>query len=235
MSEITKNQIKLIRSLHQKKGRRDHNLFVVEGIKNVSELFHSSFEVEYVFATEEIHFDHEHQLISKKELVQLSSLKQPEGVIAVAKIKKFTIKDDFKLTLVLDNINDPGNLGTIIRTADWFGIDQIICSEQTVDCYNPKVVQTTKGSIFHIPIVYTDLTDYLKDQKNVYGASLDGSSLETMDSKERKVLVMGSESHGISKEVQNYVQHLIKIPSFGRAESLNVAIATGILLNEFKK
>lgn len=235
MSEITKNQIKLIRSLQQKKGRRDHNLFVVEGIKNVLELIHSSFQVEHVFATEEIHFDHEHQLISKKELVQLSSLKQPEGIIAVAKIKKFAIKDDFKLTLVLDNINDPGNLGTIIRTADWFGVDQIICSEQTVDCYNSKVVQTTKGSIFHVPIIYTDLTDYLKDQKNVYGASLDGSSLETMGSKGGKVLVMGSESHGISKEVQNYVQHLIKIPSFGKAESLNVAIATGILLNEFKK
>ena len=235
MSEITKNQIKLIRSLQQKKTRKEYGLFTVEGKKNVLDLIHSDFPIEELYSTEEVDLPINHVTISKKQLSQISSLKQSEGVLAMVKIKNFTPKTNARLTLVLDTINDPGNLGTIIRTADWFGVDQIICSSQTVDCYNPKVVQAAKGSLFHIPIVYTDLIDFLKDRKNVYGASLDGEAIGYNTKLESSTLVMGSESHGISEELIPFIQHLIKIPSYGKAESLNVAIATGILLNEFAK
>lgn len=233
MSEITKNQLKLVRSLNQKKTRAETGLFVVEGKKNVEELINSNWDIEFVALTASANIDYSDTLeISPKDLKQVSSLKNPDGILAVAKQKQFDL--DFnrdELVLALDNINDPGNLGTIIRTADWFGIKNIICSPTTVDCYNPKVVQSTKGSLFHININYFDLEEVLKKfSGEIIGAALDGEPFSLSKTNGNTILLMGSESHGISSKLESLLTKKVLIPKKGKAESLNVGIATGILL-----
>lgn len=236
MSEITKNQVKLIRSLQQKKYRKENNLFVVEGIKNIEELLKSNFEIDSLYATNDWDGVYDNTIsVSNKALNQMSSLSTADKVLALVKIPEVKKTTTEGLILVLDNINDPGNLGTIIRTADWFGVSQIVCSENSVDCYNPKVVQSTKGSIFRTNISYTNLQSFLEGVNlPVYGATLNGENIRKEKLKEG-VILMGSESHGIKDDLMKFVTNEIFIPKFGEAESLNVAIATSIILHEFKQ
>lgn len=235
MPEITKNQLKLIRSLSQKKVRQQTGLFVVEGKKNVTELLLANWEIAFIVKTAAYNekINSPFITISEKQLKQVSNHKNPDGILAVAHQKAKTNTTTSHLILALDNINDPGNLGTIIRTADWFGISEVICSENTVDCYNPKVVQATKGSLFHINMKYQNLEEILTAFKGeVFGAALDGDIHQITPPTHPSILIMGSESHGISKNLEKYLTKKVLIPKKGKAESLNVGIATGILLSQ---
>ncbi|WP_431165868.1 TrmH family RNA methyltransferase [Tenacibaculum halocynthiae] len=240
---LSKNNIKLITSLQQKKYRQKHNLFVAEGIKVVNELLKSSLEVYQIFCVDEsLEFEKNIEviLISEIELKKVSSLKSPNKVLALFKIpmEVLTMKDDF--IVALDGINDPGNLGTIIRLCDWFGIKELVCSGNTVDCYNQKVVQSTMGSLTRVNIYYTKLSDYLQTTDlPVFTADMDGENVYKKLSLPRKaILVMGNEANGISPEIEKIVENKLTIPRFGetqQTESLNVATATAILLSEFKR
>ncbi|CAM1357117.1 TrmH family RNA methyltransferase [Tenacibaculum halocynthiae] len=240
---LSKNNIKLITSLQQKKYRQKHNLFVAEGIKVVNELLKSSLEVYQIFCVDEsLEFEKNIEviLISEIELKKVSSLKSPNKVLALFKIPEeiLTRKDDF--IVALDGINDPGNLGTIIRLCDWFGIKELVCSGNTVDCYNQKVVQSTMGSLTRVNIYYTKLSDYLQTTDlPVFTADMDGENVYKKYSLPQKaILVMGNEANGISSEVAAIVENKLTIPRFGetqQTESLNVATATAILLSEFKR
>jgi len=237
---ITNHQKKFIVSLKQKKFRTQHNSFVVEGIKMVNELLQSDYEVETLFATQpwfnNYSWDNAEE-ISEKELSSISSLKTPNQVLAVAKKKETSLPPSFEeLTIALDNVQDPGNLGTIIRTADWFGVKNVICSEDCVDVYNPKVIQATMGSFCRVNVVCANLIDFFSQNNDVtvYGSFIDGENIyKKKISKNESILLMGNESKGISKELQPYIKEWISIPRIGQAESLNVSVATSILCAEF--
>jgi TrmH family RNA methyltransferase len=234
---INKTQIKLIKSLSLRKNRLKHKLFLVEGDKNVLELINSDFDVHTIFANtnwSKLNPTVNVTLVSNKELSKISNQKNPNNVLAIAVIKESKISNERGVVLVLDDISDPGNFGTIIRTCDWFGVTSIICSNNTVDVYNPKVVQCTMGSIFRVKIIYTDLAKYLKNVKSViYGTLFDGNNIKEVDFKDDVHIVMGNESNGISKEISNLISEKIKINSkCSKADSLNVAVATSILLYE---
>lgn len=239
---LSKNQIKLINSLKKKKIRYQKNLFFAEGIKVVEELISSDFILYQLFCTSDYsnRFSIENiEIITEKELHLISSFSSPNQVIAIFEIP---VKDKLKsegLTLVLDEVNDPGNFGTIIRLSDWFGVDQIVCSKNTVDCYNPKVVQASMGSLSRVSILYGDLANLLeRDVRPIFGALLDGSNVYKTQLPENAILVMGNEANGISDEVLNLISNKLTIPQFGKTqntESLNVATATAILLSEFKR
>jgi TrmH family RNA methyltransferase len=238
---VVKNQIKLIKSLHQKKYRNLHGLFLVEGIKMVGELLDSGLGVYGIFTTDNSVLEGRQDsqiLISKSELKQMSSLKNPNTLLGVF-YKPQTREVDFKdWILALDNVSDPGNLGTIIRLCDWFGISHVVCSKDTVDCYNPKVLQATMGSIARVHVVYTELLQFLRDSKQqVFGTFMDGQSVYGAKLPGSGILVMGSEAHGISQEIKAVCHEKIGIPQFGKltAESLNVATATAVLLNELRR
>lgn len=241
MPEITKNELKHIRLLRQKKYRQQFGEFVVEGEKNVDELINSALEIKLLFATQDwdsINYEGEITTLSNKQLAQLSNLSTPNKVVALAKIPNFELDNNcFKegLTLALDEINDPGNLGTLIRSADWFGVKNILCSINSVDCFNPKVVQSTKGSIANVKVHYVNLNETLSQADvPIYGADMEGTKVGKEFSFESPaVLLMGSESHGISDELGKLLTKKITIPRTGKAESLNVAIATSILLHHF--
>ena len=243
---LSKNEIKLVKSLQIKKYRDLNRLFVVEGVKLVEELLaQSQFKVDGVFHTKE--FDgtipkHIHSfLVSDSELERISGLKTPNRVLAVVKYPMDLPIDFTKngLILALDNVNDPGNLGTIIRTADWFGIKQIIASKATVDLFNPKVIQSSMGAVYRVNFHRTDLKAALVELKehsfNILGAALGGKSIYNQQFEEKTVLVMGSESHGISSELTHLIDQTILIPQFGETESLNVAMAAGIILSHYKE
>lgn len=238
---LSKNQLKLITSLSQKKYRSKHGLFIAEGMKVVKELLTSSIELFSLYATEEIDAfeDCEVQIISDRELKRISNLKTPNKVLGIFKIPNQRAYVDAGLVLVLDSIQDPGNLGTIIRLCDWFGIEQLVCSNETVDCYNAKVVQSTMGSLTRVHIIYTDLTPILKNTtRPIYGALLDGENIYQSQLAKDAILIIGNESNGISNEVMKCVTNKITIPRFGKlqqTESLNAATATAILLSEFKR
>jgi TrmH family RNA methyltransferase len=234
---ITKNQIKFIRGLSLKKNRFKHQLFVVEGNKNITELLDSDYEIDCLFATKEWICDNLNisaTKVSNTELERISNLKKPNEVLALVKIKNYQIPSNNGLVLVLDGINDPGNMGTIVRVCDWFGICSIVCSNSTVDSYNPKVVQSAMGSIFRVAINYTNLSDYLKRIKTpIYGAFIEGQNVKNTSFSQDLHLVMGNESNGISKEISMLITNKIKIENIGnKTESLNVAVATSILLHE---
>ncbi|WP_446050188.1 TrmH family RNA methyltransferase [Zobellia laminariae] len=238
---VSKNQIKLIKSLHQKKYRNLHNLFVAEGIKVVRELVNSDFKVNAIFSSDsEINLGTtdvvEH--VTEAELKKMSALTAPNKIIGVFEIPE-TRKPNFDgWVVVLDDIRDPGNLGTIIRLCDWFGIEHLVCSANTVDCYNPKTLQATMGSISRVNIGYTDLQTFLKDAPvAVFGAFMEGDVVYDATIPKTGILVMGNEANGISEEVEALVTQKISIPQFGKstAESLNVATATAILLNEIRR
>lgn len=233
---ITKNQIKFIKSLSLKKNRIKEQLFIAEGEKVVSELLRSDFEIKNIYATKEWKVSNDNiTQISNAELQRISNLKSPNKVLAVVQFKNHKIIKHDGITLVLDDINDPGNLGTIIRMCDWFGVKQIICSKNTVDIFNPKVVQSAMGSAFRVQVNYTDLENYLSDIKTpIYGAFMDGKNLKEVKLPKSAHLVMGNEANGISAEINKLITDKVAIKNIGKsAESLNVAVATSILLHVF--
>jgi len=248
---ITKNEIKLIKSLKQKKYRNNHHMFVVEGEKMVEEMLSSKMKFNNLYATEDwgfpsnMNFD-DFKLISNKELNQISSLTTPNKVIAI--LNQFDNKLDIsnlenKISIILDSVKDPGNLGTIIRIADWFGIQDVVCSADCVDLYNPKVVQATMGSIFRVKVFYTELTEFLKKLKNetnltIYGTLLNGENIYSKTLNKNAVIVFGNESEGISDKIIPFIDEKLLIPGFsegGKIDSLNVAISTAIVCAEFKR
>lgn len=233
---ITKNQIKFIKSLSLKKNRIKEQLFIAEGEKIISELLKSDFEIKNIYATKEWKVNNDNiTQISNAELQRISNLKSPNKALAVVQFKNNKIIKHDGITLVLDEINDPGNLGTIIRMCDWFGVKQIICSKNTVDIFNPKVVQSAMGSAFRVQVNYTDLENYLSDIKTpIYGAFMDGKNLKEFKLPKSAHLVMGNEANGISAEINKLITDKVAIKNIGKsAESLNVAVATSILLHVF--
>ncbi len=239
---VSKNQIKLIQSLQQKKYRNSHNLFVVEGEKSVNEFLKAQFKLKSLFYTKDFlgeNLDKNALLITDKELARISFLKTPQKVLALFYKPIALAPKKNKLTLVLDSIQDPGNLGTIIRLCDWFNVSQLVCSNDTVDCYNPKVVQATMGSLARIPIIYTDILTFLKtSNKTCYAADMSGANIYTTPLENEAILVMGNEGNGLSKEVLKHIDKSLTIPRFNntqKPESLNVATATAILLSEFNR
>jgi TrmH family RNA methyltransferase len=237
---LSANKIKFIKSLQQKKNRIESGHFVAEGEKIVNEaltfvpesilcIYHTA---DFVIDNAEI----PHEIVSKKELDRISGLKSPNKCLALIRTDfKPKVSGNNKGTLVLDGIQDPGNLGTIIRTADWFGIEKIVCSEDTVDCYNSKVLQSTMGSIFHMHISYTNLLKFLSEgNKKIYGAVLDGKKLNANIFEDDPIIVIGNESKGISPEIKRIISHPITIEKIGLAESLNAGVATGIILSNWR-
>lgn len=237
---LSKNQIKNISRLGLKKYRQQEGCFVVEGIKTISELLQSNFELNQLYTTESFNINAKDEtLISEKDLKRISFLKTPNKALAVFKIPTSKPIDETGLIVALDDIRDPGNLGTIIRLCDWFGVEHLVCSKQTVDCYNPKVLQATMGSITRVNITYLDLKLFLKESSiPVFGAFMGGEDVYKMQLPENGILVLGNEANGISNLVEKEIIQHITIPRFGNlkeTESLNVATATAILLSEFKR
>jgi RNA methyltransferase, TrmH family len=250
---ISTNQIKHINSLKIGKFRRTYNQFLLEGKKSVCDLLKSDFEIIEIFSLKnwinnnfELLKEKNIEIleINEKELSRISSLKTPNDVIAIVKIPQNELipKNVFSgLCLVLDEIKDPGNLGTIIRTADWFGIENIICSENSVDVYNPKVVQATMGSITRVKVYYTQLVEFLSSKPSeikIFGTLLEGDNIYKKQLAENAIILIGNESHGISKELLPLIEEKISIPKGtgnkqDMAESLNASIATAIICSEF--
>lgn len=232
MQALSKNKIKWIRSLRLKKNRDAEGVFVVEGKKMVLEimdLFPQNIMV--VCSTEPITSEVETFSIEPTILKEISNLKNLPTMIAVVKKPSFE-QDAGNFILALDGIQDPGNLGTIIRTADWFGVTNIVCSKETVDCFNSKVIQSSMGSLFRIPITYCDLSSFLQEAKlPIYGALLDGKNVYEQTLQSDCILVIGNEGNGITEAVKSTITDPIFIPRIGGAESLNASVATGILLN----
>jgi len=236
---LSKNQIKFIRSLELKKNRKREHLFVAEGPKVVGDLLKAEFRPHSIFSTSP---RQDGQFVTEEELQRISFLQHPQEILAVFEIPdpEYRPINPNGLSLALDGIQDPGNLGTIIRIADWFGIDAIYCSQETADVYNPKVVQATMGSIAHIPITYCNLVELLSKVKcPIYGTLLDGEDIYQEELQKNGIIVMGNEGNGISQEVRPLITHKLLIPNFSNsketAESLNVAIATAITCSEFKR
>lgn len=238
---LSKSQIKLIKSLYQKKYRIKNGLFLVEGIKGVNEFLDSSFQLENLFATEQYlqkYNEQNAQIITDAELKKVSQLKSPNEVLAIFKIPVDNTIDFKKFSVVLDGVNDPGNLGTIIRMCDWFGVAQLVCSKETVDCYNSKVVQATMGSLTRVNIVYTDLVEFIeKSDLPSYVTLMNGENIYQVELPNVANVIMGNEANGVSASVLSQVKNSLTIPQFGSSEteSLNVATATAIILSEFKR
>ncbi len=244
---LTKNEIKFIKSLHLKKNRTDQKLFIVEGVKLINELLiQDKFDIHTLYHTKDFNLKTLKSSIkcievSVKDLERISNFKTPNKVLAVVKqVANQNINyNENNLVLLLDDVSDPGNLGTIIRTADWFGVTQIIASKNTVECFNPKVIQASMGAIYRMNYFVEDLKDIIpkfKAQKfDILAAVIDGDNIFELNMPSKSVLVMGSESHGVSNEILSMVTQKISIPKFGQTESLNVAMATGIILAEYKK
>jgi len=237
---LSKNTIKRITRLGQKKYRSSEGLFVAEGVKVIRELLDSSLELEELYCLDVALFNHpKGVLISAKELKSISFLRTPQKALAVFKIPKNPTTDDKGLTIALDNVRDPGNLGTIIRLCDWFGVGSLICSEGTVDCYNPKVVQATMGSLARVEVIYTDLKSYIENSaRETYGTFMEGDNIYKSKVAQEAIIVMGNEANGITQEVAQLLKNKISIPRFGphkATDSLNVAMATSICLSEFRR
>lgn len=239
---LSKNNIKLITSLQQKKYRQKYQLFVAEGVKVVNELLASPLKVEQLYTTDESFMTSKEVKvvsISENELRKVSTLKTPNKVLGLFKIPKGEKNNKNSFIVALDGVNDPGNLGTIIRLCDWFGVSELVCSKNTVDCYNQKVVQSTMGSLTRVQVSYIDLPKFLKSTSlPIYTADMHGDNVYTTSLPQKAVLVMGNEANGISPEVTDIVKNTVTIPRFGdlqKTESLNVATATAILLSEFKR
>lgn len=239
---ISKNQIKLISGLHQKKQRFANQLFFAEGVKVIQELLQSNFELEHLYTTqndfEKVEFL-KRTSITEQELKKISALSTPNSCLAVFKIPDENPIIDSGLILALDDIRDPGNLGTILRLCDWFGIQQIVCSKETVDIYNPKVVQATMGSVARVNVNYVDLKAFIaKTKLPVFGTFMNGENIYQSALPQNGIIIMGNEANGISAEIENMVTSRLTIPRFGelqKTESLNVATATAIVLSEFKR
>jgi TrmH family RNA methyltransferase len=241
---ISKQLAKFVKSLKLKKYRKKAAAFVVEGAKNVSELLSSGYEVQHLFITEKylkeyghsLRSEDEYTLCTEKELINIGTFQSNEYALAVAKmidIRPELEKD--RLVLALDDVQDPGNLGTIIRIADWYGIRHIIASEDTADFYNPKVINSSMGSFTRVHVYYTDLKLFLKNNQSfrVYGTFLEGKNIHKIQPQLPAIILMGSESTGISPELSTLVTDRVTIPRFGGAESLNVAVSAAIICDNF--
>jgi len=244
---ISKSQISFIKSLHQKKFRKEHGLFIVEGLKSFSEFVGSEYEIDSVFYTgdlspklSKLSQNVKIYRVSNDELAKISILNTPQQLLALVKIPRAlqVTQKDLKgaFHLVLDGIQDPGNLGTIIRTADWFGLKYIICSNDTVEVYNPKVVQATMGSLPRVKIIYTDLAHFFESAGlPVFGALLNGISIYETDFGHEGLILLGNEGKGISTELIKKIKVSVTIPRFGEAESLNVAVSASIFCSEIRR
>lgn len=239
---VSKNQIKFISGLQQKKQRLIHKMFVAEGVKVVQELLDADFELHQLYTTEDDFKsvnDSKKLIVSADDLKKISALTTASSCLAVFKIPEQKENKLSGLIVALDAIRDPGNLGTIIRLCDWFGIQQLICSNETVDVYNPKVVQATMGSISRVNVSYINLEDFISTTSlPVFGTFMNGENIYSITLPQEGIIVMGNEANGISKEVENSIQHRLTIPRFGtlqKTESLNVATATAIILSEFRR
>ncbi|AZN33179.1 RNA methyltransferase [Pseudoalteromonas agarivorans] len=240
---ISKNQLKLIRQLGQKKYRKQYNQYLVQGEKNVLELLNSPLKAVDIFATQAFINTHQNQFpevdftpAEEESLTKVSTLVSNNAAIAVVDMPKADLPNNTGLILALDGVSDPGNLGTIIRVADWYGIKHIVTSTDSADAYNPKTISATMGSFVRVSVSQVELPEYLRTlNMPIYGAFLDGQSVHTTDFSAKGVLLMGSESHGIREQCAKLVSDKITIPAFGEAESLNVAMATGIILDNFKR
>ena len=234
---ITKNQIKLIKSLGLKKNRIQSGFFIAEGEKIIDELLESKLEVVNIFSSSEKYNISDYYIpISSSQLKQISNLKTPNKVLGLFKIPK-SLEIDFNSNIIaLEDINDPGNLGTIIRLCDWFGIKNIICSENSVDCYNPKVIQASMGSICRVNISYMNLNK-LFDSKNynTVAADLEGQNLRDFTFSNNQIIFFGSESIGFSKKLSSQIDKKITIQRYNEnVESLNIATSVGIILSVLK-
>jgi RNA methyltransferase, TrmH family len=240
---ISKAKVKYIKSLQVKKYRLQEQCFVAEGAKSVSELLQSDFEVIWLAASPEF-TDRNHKWLNKTraevviaaetELSSLGNFQTNDAAVAIARMKPDKrpqlIPEEW--ALLLDDIRDPGNLGAIIRAADWYGVKNIIASAETVDLYNPKVVSATMGSFCRVNVHYTNLTRFIEEASHpVYGAFLEGEDIHRVSFSKGGLIVIGNEANGISAPVEKLIQHRITIPRYGKAESLNAAMATGIILD----
>ena len=241
---ITKAEIQSIKALADKRGRVEQGAFIAEGEKLVAELRASNLVVRKVYATKPLFSDAE--VIAERDMERISQLKSSNSTLAVVEIPRYKLSaaDPKKnLVLALDRVQNPGNLGTIIRLADWFGITDIVCSADSADCFNPKVIQATMGAIIRVRVHYTSLPQWLEQQKdsgvNIYGTFLDGENIYKTEKSRCGVIVMGNEGQGISPECEKSVTHRLYIPPYpaecAGSESLNVAIATAITCSEFRR
>jgi TrmH family RNA methyltransferase len=245
VEKLSINKLKWIRNLHSKKFRDSEGYFIAEGEKILAEILEfAPASIYFIVCTQESlekikqHDAFDIFIASPNDFERISLLKSPQGILVVMKstLSEANKLDSTKSILVLDNIQDPGNLGTILRTADWFGINQIYCSLNTVDCLNPRVVQASMGSLFRLTINFGDLTEFLSKQTlPIYGALLEGESCYKSKIKKNAILIIGNEGNGISKEIITKIQHPITIPRTGNGESLNVAVACGVLLSQWTK
>ncbi len=243
---MTRAEIQFIRSLSDKKARTESGLFIVEGDKLIEEVVHSHFEVEAIFSTNDTFKEFGSERVSPKEMERISQLKSANSSLALVKIPQYELdmgELQQCLSLALDDVQNPGNLGTIIRIADWFGVRDILCSKSSADFLNSKVVQATMGAITRVRVHYTDLEGVLgylgSNSTPIYGTYMDGANIYSTELKTCGVVVMGNEGHGISKGVERYVTDRIAIPAYstigGGSESLNVGVATGIICAEFRR
>ena len=242
---MTKAEIQSIRSLSDKRTRDAEHLFIAEGDKLVEEIRNSEFRIHRIYTTRPDIKGEDVELIDKKEMERISQLKTATDTLAVVEQPRYRLDIDSKvLMLALDGVQNPGNLGTIIRLADWFGIKDIVCSKECADCYNPKVVQATMGAILRVRVHYVDnLANFLLSAKDkgmpIYGTLLSGKNIYTTNIENRGVIVMGNEGRGVSNECQATLTHHLLIPPYPAdtptSESLNVAMATGIILSEFRR
>ena len=243
---LSKAVIKFIHSLQIKKYRAIHQAFLVEGAKSVRELLHSDFTIQRLFVTEEFYTAHTailnkgfpYEIIPEKSLVQAGTYASNNAALAIATMKAPVPAADIHqaFTIALDDIRDPGNLGTIIRLADWYGIKTVVCSPSCADFYNPKVIAATMGSFTRVQAAYVDLPVFLREQARdmpIYGAALEGTNIHNLALQPKGILVMGNEANGLTPEVTREIRQLIRIPGFGQAESLNVATATAIIADNF--
>lgn len=244
---FTKGQANTIKSLHDKKYRQNTGLFLVEGEKSVAETINSDFEIKTILATKPFYTKYLKQINDKKiiceiveqgEIENVSTLESNNAALAIVKQKENLVLDQEKdeIILALDNIRDPGNLGTIIRIADWYGIKKIIASIGTVDIYSPKVISATKGSFTRVNIYYTDLNKFLNETKvPILGSFMKGENIHKFEFPKNGILLMGNESNGIDYDLEKYITQKVTIPAFGKTESLNVAIATAVILDNWKR
>jgi TrmH family RNA methyltransferase len=239
---LSKNQIKLITSLQQKKQRFANQMFFAEGIKVIQELLESNFELVHLYTTQndfEQVSNVKKVIVDESDLKKISALSTPNTCLAVFKIPVEKKIIESGLVLVLDSIRDPGNLGTILRLCDWFGIGQLICSKETVDIYNPKVVQATMGSIARVNVNYVNLETFVSKTKlAIFGTFMDGNNIYKTELPQEGIIIMGNEANGISPQLEKLIKNRLTIPRFGnlqKTESLNVANATAIILSEFRR
>ncbi|WP_113662560.1 TrmH family RNA methyltransferase [Pedobacter nanyangensis] len=244
---LSKSQISFIKSLHQKKYRKENGIFIIEGIKSIIEFLNSDYQTHSIYYTSKIAtalpkvnaninlFE-----VTEAELQKISTLQTPQHILALVhipskkEVNSNTLRNTF--SLVLADVQDPGNFGTIIRTADWFGIKTIICSENTVEAYNPKTVQSTMGSLCRVNIIYTPLLPFLKNIKlPIYGALLNGQNIYKTNWGKEGLILLGNEGHGIGKELIGQISVPVTIPRFGQAESLNVAVSAAIFCSEISR